>query len=91
MSSSLDSFETVVISLAFFEDALFEDVSLEDAFSRHAFLEDDVISLASFEDEQSFETLKELILRVNEHADARDYAIVLARIKKFKHDEKRKT
>jgi hypothetical protein len=54
-------------------------------------LETSVISFVSFEDEQSFETLKELILRVNEHADSRDYAIVLARIKKFKHDEKRKT
>jgi hypothetical protein len=60
-------------------------------FSSIDLLETSVISFAFFEDEQSFETLKELILRVNEHADSRNYTIVLARIKKFKHDEKRKT
>ncbi len=60
---------------------LFETMTFEKFF----------ISLTSFADEQFFETLKELVLRVNEHAASRDYAIVLARIKKFKHDEKRKT
>jgi hypothetical protein len=50
-----------------------------------------LISLSSSEDEQFFETLKELILRINEHADSRNYAVVIADIKKFKLDEKRKT
>jgi hypothetical protein len=59
-------------------------------FSSINFFETFVISFVSFEDEQSFETLKKLILRVNKYADSRNYAIVLARIKKFKHEKKKK-
>jgi hypothetical protein len=49
-----------------------------------------VISLISSEEKQSFETLKDLILRVNEHVESRDYAVVLSRIKKFKLQVTRK-
>jgi type VI protein secretion system component VasK len=48
------------------------------------------MSLASFEDEQSFESLKNLIFRVNEQVESRDYAVVLDRIKKSKLDVRRK-
>jgi hypothetical protein len=63
---------------------------MSDFFETMTF-EKSLISLTFFADEQFFETLKELVLRVNKHAASKDYAIVLARIKKFKHDEKRKT
>jgi KaiC/GvpD/RAD55 family RecA-like ATPase len=49
------------------------------------------ISLALLEDEQSFESLENLILKINEHAESRDYAIVLDQIKKFKLDVRKKT
>jgi hypothetical protein len=82
--------EIVVLEIVVLEIVVFEDVFLEedDFFISSS---DSVVSLASFEDEQTFESLKNLILRVNQHADLRDYAIVLARIKKSKHDETRKT
>jgi hypothetical protein len=82
--------EIVVLEIVVFEIVVFEDVFFEedDFFILSS---DFVVSLASFEDEQTFESLKNLILRVNQHADLRDYAIVLARIKKSKHDETRKT
>lgn len=43
-----------------------------------------VIPLALFEDGQTFESLEDLLLRVNEHADSRGYAVVLGRTKKSK-------
>jgi hypothetical protein len=49
------------------------------------------ISFALFEDDQSFESLKDLILKINEHAESRNYAIVMSRIKKFKLSMRRKT
>jgi hypothetical protein len=49
------------------------------------------ISLALLEDDQSFESLKDLILKINEHAESRDYVIVMSRIKKFKLSVRRKT
>jgi hypothetical protein len=52
---------------------------------------ENLISLALFEDEQFFESLKNLILKINEHAESRDYAIVMSRIKKFKLSIRRKT
>jgi hypothetical protein len=47
-------------------------------------------SLTASKEEQFFESLKDLILRVNQHAVLRDYAIVLLRIKKNKKSETRK-
>jgi hypothetical protein len=47
--------------------------------------------LTSSEDDQSFEILKNLILRVNEHADRQEYAVILDRIKKSKLKMTRKT
>ncbi len=41
-------------------------------------------SLAFSKDDQFFESLKTLILRVNEHAESREYAITLLRTKKSK-------
>ncbi len=49
-----------------------------------------VVSLISFEDEQIFESLKDLILQINIHVDSRDYAIVLLRTKKNVNEEIRK-
>jgi hypothetical protein len=49
------------------------------------------IFLAFFEDDQSFENLKDLILKINKHAELKDYAIVMNRIKKFKLNVRRKT
>jgi hypothetical protein len=49
------------------------------------------ISFALFEDDQSFESLKDLILKINEHAESKNYAIVMNRIKKFKLSVRRKT
>jgi hypothetical protein len=82
--------EIVVLEIVVLEIVVFEDVFLEkDNF--FILSSDSVVLLASFEDEQTFKSLKNLILRVNQHADLRDYAILLARIKKSKHDETRKT
>jgi hypothetical protein len=80
----------IVIEIVVLEIVVFEDVILEeDGF--FILFSDSVVLLAFLEDEQTFESLKNIIMRVNQHADLRDYAIVLARIKKFKHDETRKT
>jgi KaiC/GvpD/RAD55 family RecA-like ATPase len=49
------------------------------------------ISFAFFENDQSFENLKDLILKINEHAKSRNYAIVMNRIKKFKFNVRKKT
>jgi Tfp pilus assembly pilus retraction ATPase PilT len=48
-------------------------------------------SFAFFEVDQSFESLKDLILKINTHAESRNYAIVMSRIKKFKLSVRRKT
>jgi hypothetical protein len=48
------------------------------------------MSLLSSADEQIFESLKNLMLRVNEHAVSKDYAVILLRTKKFKLEVKRK-
>ncbi len=48
------------------------------------------MSFASFEDEQLFESLKNLIFRINEQVESRDYVVVLDRIKKSKLDVRRK-
>ncbi len=50
-----------------------------------------VVSLALSKDEQTFETLKNLILQVNVHVDSRGYAIVLLRTKKNVKKEIKKT
>jgi hypothetical protein len=50
-----------------------------------------VMSLKSSEDDQSFESLKNLLLKVNENVDSQDYAVMLTRIKKFKLEIKNKT
>lgn len=50
----------------------------------------DIMSLRSSEDEQSFESLEDLLLRINEHVDLEDYVVVLLRIKKSKLRVKRK-
>jgi hypothetical protein len=69
-----------------FERALFLDLeralSLDSSLERALSL--DLTSLISSKEEQSFESLEDLIQRVNEHADSRDYAIVLVRTKKNK-------
>jgi hypothetical protein len=49
-----------------------------------------VMSFASSENEQIFESLNDLMLRLNEHVDHEDYALVLHRIKKSKLKKKRK-
>jgi hypothetical protein len=49
------------------------------------------MSLLSSADEQIFESLKNLMLRVNEHAASKDYAVMLLRTKKIKLEVKRKT
>ncbi len=46
--------------------------------------------LISSEDEQTFESLKNLIQRVNEHVASKNYVVMLLRIKKSKLDVKRK-
>jgi hypothetical protein len=46
--------------------------------------------LLSSSDEQIFESLKNLMLRVNEHVASKDYAVVLLRTKKFKLEVKKK-
>ncbi len=38
-----------------------------------------IVLLASSKDKQTFESLKDLILRVNVHVDSREYAFVLLR------------
>ncbi len=48
------------------------------------------MSLDSSVDDQTFESLEDLMLRVNEHADAQKYACVLHRIKKSKLEVRRK-
>ncbi len=48
------------------------------------------MSLLSSSNEQIFESLKNLMLRVNEHAVSKDYAVMLLRTKKFKLEVKRK-
>jgi hypothetical protein len=48
------------------------------------------MTLLSSANEQTFESLKNLIQRVNEHVALEDYAVMLLRIKKFKLDVKRK-
>ena len=47
--------------------------------------------LAPPEDGQSFESLEDLVLRVNEHAGRQGYAVVLGRTKKSKLKVTRKT
>ncbi len=69
---------------------LSSDLSLERSLSLSSEREA-VVPLDSFEDEQSFESLDDLIQRVNEHAESRDYAIVIACTKNNKDEEKRKT
>jgi hypothetical protein len=95
----MSSFEAVASEAVVLETVVPAVVALDVAVPEDVFSEDDdflipssdsVIPLASSEDEQSFDSLKNLILRVNQHADSRDYAVVLARIKKFKLDETRK-
>jgi hypothetical protein len=54
-------------------------------------VDDHTAPLASSEDGQSFESLKNLILRVNEHAGPREYAVILLRTKKSKLEITRKT
>jgi hypothetical protein len=49
------------------------------------------MSLLSSSNEKIFETLKNLMLRVNEHVASKEYAVVLNRIKKSKLEVKRKT
>jgi hypothetical protein len=49
-----------------------------------------IVSLASFENEQIFKSLKDLILQINIHVDSRDYAIVLLRAKKNVNEEIKK-
>ena len=48
------------------------------------------MSLTSSIEDQIFSFLKELVRAVNEHAEFEDYAVVIARIKKFKLRIKRK-
>jgi hypothetical protein len=47
--------------------------------------------LISSESDQTFKSLKDFILQVNEHAASQDYAVVLLRIKKSKLNVIRKT
>jgi hypothetical protein len=48
------------------------------------------MSLLSSSDEQTFESLKNHMLCVNEHAASEGHAVVLLRTKKFKLEVKRK-
>jgi hypothetical protein len=48
------------------------------------------MSLLSSSDEHIFESLKNLMLRANEHAVSKDYAVILLRTKKSKLEVKRK-
>jgi hypothetical protein len=50
-----------------------------------------IMPLALFENRQTFESLSDLILRVNEHFDFEDYVVVILRTKKFKLDVIKKT
>ncbi len=50
-----------------------------------------IMSFASSEDDQIFENLDDLMLRINEHAESQKYACVLHRTKKFKLEVRRKT
>jgi hypothetical protein len=49
------------------------------------------MSFAFFENRQIFESLDNLILRVNEHSRFEEYVVVLLRIKKFKLEVRKKT
>ena len=59
-----------------------------DAFN--IFVELRVIPLTSFENGQSFENLKKLIIVVNKHVDSQNYAVTLNRTKKSKLKIKKK-
>lgn len=69
------------VAPAAFEDGI-DTSHLPDEFRK--------IPLASSEDGQSFETLKSLILAVNEHVGPRGYAVTLNRITKSKLGVRRK-
>jgi ferritin len=69
----------------------FERFSLEREFSLDSLISRFLLTLTSSKDEQTFKFLKDLILKINEHADSREYVIVFTRIKKDKKKETRKT
>jgi hypothetical protein len=80
MSSSELTFDEFDIDSLSFERALSLDSSalfLNSSVERALSL--DLTSFTSSKEEQLFESFKDLILRVNQPADSRDYAIVLAR------------
>ena len=53
-------------------------------------VEQRIVPLTFFEGDQNFDSLKNLILTVNQHAGLRDYAVILHRTKKFKLEMKKK-
>jgi hypothetical protein len=90
---SLDALFLDASSLdALFLDLLNLDALFLDALSFDVLAEVDALSsfLQSLEKEQSFEILQDLILRINEHAPSRDYAVILLHIKKIKDKDTRK-
>jgi hypothetical protein len=67
-----------------------ERPSLEREFSLDLLISRFPLTLTPSKDGQTFEFLKDLILKTNEHAGSREYVIVFARIKKDKKEETRK-
>jgi hypothetical protein len=85
MSNSDFTFDEFDTDFSFLERSSFErEFFLDLLISRF------LLTLTSSKDEQTFEFLKDLILKINEHADSREYVIVFARIKKDKKRETRK-
>jgi ferritin len=72
------------------DSSLLERSSLEREFFLDSLISRFSLTLTSSKDEQTFEFLKDLILKTNEHAGSRKYVIVFARIKKDKKRETRK-
>jgi hypothetical protein len=81
-----NSFETSTLKIFIFDSQSHLIFDLSHCRRRHVV----VMLLASSENEQIFESLKDCMLRLNEHVDREDYAFVLHRIKKSKLREKRK-
>ena len=77
-----ESFITVIAAPFIFGDEV-------DAFN--IFVEQRVVPLTPSEGGQSFDFLENLILTVNQHANFRDYAVILHRTKKSKLEMKKKT
>jgi ferritin len=90
MSNSNFTFDEFDTDSLLLERSSLERDSLEREFFLDSLISKFLLTLTSSKDEQTFEFLKDLILKINEHADSREYVIVFARIKKDKKKETRK-